>query len=235
MNNIEISAIESQLEQSNGYSLVNLKLKEITDTAQLFAKSFSLVDESNNAVPEIALSLFKAPANPSDGWLFLSSQTFDSSSLAPQVTQLSQKEQATGIGLIAGFSVFFENINTPCVIVAEAEFMANALLLAGELSKRNPSQAKDIIVFLEAERFPFMIKPARFWSAEMPDEAIGASSLLEDWGVMNRLATTQMIPGCFDGSLAELFKTWIEKARANNDIDNWQKTLLVKNAEAYTL
>lgn len=71
--------------------------------------------------------------------------------------------------------------------------------------------------------FPFVVKPARFLFPELPAEAIGASSLLEDWKINNRLASELDLPGCFEGSLAELLEHWIyahkQTAAAQK---NWQ-------------
>lgn len=56
--------------------------------------------------------------------------------------------------------------------------------------------------------FPFTPKPARFvWS--LAPQAIGASALLEDWGVVHRLAHNEGLPGCFEGDIVALYQAWL--------------------------
>lgn len=58
------------------------------------------------------------------------------------------------------------------------------------------------------QAFSFTPKPARFvWP--LADEAIGACTLLEDWGVANRLAHTDGLPGCYEGPLSALYQIWL--------------------------
>ncbi|MDY0136713.1 MAG: hypothetical protein RBS36_06020 [Thiomicrospira sp.] len=58
------------------------------------------------------------------------------------------------------------------------------------------------------QAFAFTPKPARFvWP--LANEAIGACALLEDWGVANRLAHADGLPGCYEGQLSALYHTWL--------------------------
>jgi hypothetical protein len=62
--------------------------------------------------------------------------------------------------------------------------------------------------------FAFTPKPARFvWP--LADEAIGASALLEDWGVVNRLAHPDGLPGCYEGDLVGLYQSWLAQTAAD--------------------
>jgi hypothetical protein len=68
-----------------------------------------------------------------------------------------------------------------------------------------------------SDAFAFQPHPARFMFNLSP-QAIGASPLLEDYGIANRLASDPGLPGCHDGSLAELYQAWL----LQKDSTQWQ-------------
>ncbi len=51
---------------------------------------------------------------------------------------------------------------------------------------------------------PFQPTPARIWLPEAPPEAIATLPLLEDWGIPNRLASPDGLPGYFEGDALAL-------------------------------
>lgn len=57
--------------------------------------------------------------------------------------------------------------------------------------------------------FPFPVVPSQFLLPGVPSGAIGAMPLLEDWGIPSRLASLQGYPGCFEGYVTELARTWL--------------------------
>lgn len=68
------------------------------------------------------------------------------------------------------------------------------------------------IVFMGSEiPFPFTATPSKILLNGLPQEAIAAMPLLEDWGIPSRLATTSGYAGCFDGFVTELANRWISK------------------------
>lgn len=95
---------------------------------------------------------------------------------------------------------------TLCCLVS-----GNALAQAFRLAQLLKSQFHLIMILESTNHFPFPIKPAKFMLKSWPNtaaSAIGASSLLEDWGIPNRLCSSQGLPGCFDGTLTELLAEW---------------------------
>ena len=50
---------------------------------------------------------------------------------------------------------------------------------------------------------PLQLKPARF-ILDLAGSALGAVPILEDWGVVNRVAHPDGLPGCYEGELADL-------------------------------
>lgn len=58
--------------------------------------------------------------------------------------------------------------------------------------------------------FPFTTQPSKMLLPGMPDGAIAAMPLLEDWGVPSRLASLQDFPGCFHGYITDLARHWLD-------------------------
>jgi hypothetical protein len=56
--------------------------------------------------------------------------------------------------------------------------------------------------------FAFHPCPSRMITPHLPNELIAASPLLEDWGILNRLANINDQPGCFEGTVQELAQIW---------------------------
>lgn len=213
MQTLTIKSVISQTEQMNGFYLIKIKLAESMTANDLLGQTFRLsIHDSGD------LCLFSANRAVTDTLDFLSTSKLSLNSETSSELLLETASQAPALAI--------PESNKPCVIIAEATYMANAFYLA----KQRASLSNPTVVFLAAEKFPFMVKPARFWSAEMPHEAIGASTLLEDWGIMNRLASTEMIPGCYHGELAQLLHEWQDQLA---DICEWQKTLLVSEPSHY--
>jgi dihydroorotate dehydrogenase electron transfer subunit len=58
--------------------------------------------------------------------------------------------------------------------------------------------------------FPFRARPSTILVPGLPEEAIACMPLLDGWGVPSRLATLAGYPGCFDGYVTDLARTWLE-------------------------
>lgn len=56
---------------------------------------------------------------------------------------------------------------------------------------------------------PFIAVPSRILIQDMPSGIIAAMPLLEDWGIPSRIAHSQGQPGCFEGSVDELTRLWL--------------------------
>ena len=203
-----------QTEQINGYYLLSFSIEAEPSIEQLLNCRCHL-----EGIPDSNMALFQMPNKGTKSYRFLSRHPL------PEQT-LNAKKQ-TQLVVENNYSTTFalpEN-NQPLMILAEADFIANAFALA---KTREHHKSAATIVFMETDTFPFMPKPARFWAAEMPDEAIGASTLLEDWGIMNRMASNNLIAGCYHGSLLELFKEWKSKTA---NLEAWQLAVLAEEKQ----
>lgn len=92
----------------------------------------------------------------------------------------------------------------PVLLTASQPYLATAFYVAAALKTDY-----DLRVILATETgFPFTVRPARFLFPEFPSQAIGAATLLEDWGLPNRLCHSGGAPGCYDGDLTRLWTDW---------------------------
>lgn len=223
-----------QVEQVNGYFLISLTLQDELAFDRAIGKLFYISEE-----PDIKLTLFlHASQNNIHQYQFLSYKPF-------------AKETFTRPGnLISSCDSSFiqPNPQQPLLILASDLAMANAFAIAkhrvnhssnqssNNRSNQNTNRKVDVptIIALESNStFPFTIKPARYLMPEMPAQAIGACTLLEDWKVQNRLVSTQGLPGCFDGDLSELFAYWVDNMQnqiESSEYKTWQ-VLLFSNKE----
>jgi dihydroorotate dehydrogenase electron transfer subunit len=62
--------------------------------------------------------------------------------------------------------------------------------------------------------FPFSARPSRFLVPGIPKGVIAAMPLLDDWGVPSRLASLQGYPGCFEGYITALARSWLDSLSA---------------------
>jgi dihydroorotate dehydrogenase electron transfer subunit len=83
------------------------------------------------------------------------------------------------------------------------------VFLAEELLADRRTLWKPLVLMGSEIPFPFRARPSRMLVPGMPDEAIACMPLLDEWGVSSRLATKAGYPGCYDGYVPELARTWL--------------------------
>lgn len=203
MDNALLCTELSQQQQLNGYHLLSCQLPNEINQLMLLHQSLRF-----HGAEDIPITLFQTAQTPSGPSLFLSPKPLPTTLLNSESVYLkyNQNEQAQ----------FDFSQQAPLVIVADEPFIANAFAVA---KLRQQAKSASTVILIESETFPFQLKPARFWAPEMPDEAIGTSELLEDWGMVNRMASSNLIAGCFQGTLIELFSHWVGNQATLNE---WQ-------------
>ncbi len=105
---------------------------------------------------------------------------------------------------------------THVILLGSEGHMANLFYLA-KLRSQQPN-TQTLALLHSDTTFPFKAKPARLMTPNLPPEAIGACTLLEDWNTPNRLASQQGFAGCFEGTLETLFSDWL--TQKNNNIQS---------------
>ncbi len=85
------------------------------------------------------------------------------------------------------------------------------------LAEHLRDQAKDTNPFMimgSEVPFPFEPKPSSIIIPGMPDGVIASMPMLENWGIPSRLASLQNYPGCFDGYVTDLARSWLDEQTA---------------------
>ena len=63
--------------------------------------------------------------------------------------------------------------------------------------------------------FPFRTRPSEIMVGGIPEGVIACMPLMEDWGIPSRLASWQDFPGCFQGFITDLGRSWLESLDAH--------------------
>src|SRR5262249_4713131 len=84
------------------------------------------------------------------------------------------------------------------------------VFLAERLRARAEADWKPLVLMGSEIPFPFRARPSRIVVAGMPEGCIACMPLLEEWGIASRLASRADYPGCFDGFVTELARTWLQ-------------------------
>ncbi|BCN94115.1 hypothetical protein THMIRHAM_19000 [Thiomicrorhabdus immobilis] len=210
----------NQAEQLNGFWLVTLMLNDEIPFAACLGTFFHF-----DAAPQIPLTLFQyGQDNTSNSYQFLTQQALPQAVIEHSLELYSDADDVMP---------HLEPPASPVLILGDGLYMANAFALAKHRSLQTANTVTNVILASETA-FPFMVKPARYLMNEMPAEAIGASTLLEDWHIQNRLASQQGLPGCFEGSIDEMFTEWLQakhyQMQASGEIENWQVVVFSENS-----
>jgi dihydroorotate dehydrogenase electron transfer subunit len=88
------------------------------------------------------------------------------------------------------------------------------VFLAEHLGSRDDADWKPLVLMGSEVPFPFRVRPSTILLPGMPDAAIGCMPLLDEWGVPSRLATLAGYPGCFDGYVTDLARSWLRTLSA---------------------
>ncbi len=73
------------------------------------------------------------------------------------------------------------------------------------------------LVILQSDSFPFIPCPSRLLTPMLPSDVIAALPLLEDWGIVSRLASSTESPGVYQGTMEALADYWL--ASRSHDIE----------------
>ena len=82
------------------------------------------------------------------------------------------------------------------------------MICLAEALKTSPGVRPLVVLGSEAP-FPFAPRPSGILIPGMPEGAVAAMPLLEDWGVASRLASLGGFPGCHPGYVTDLARAWL--------------------------
>jgi dihydroorotate dehydrogenase electron transfer subunit len=84
------------------------------------------------------------------------------------------------------------------------------MVFLAEHLKRSRADVAPLVLMGSELPFPFTLRPSRILVEGMPEGVIAAMPLIEDWGIACRLSSRSGFPGCFDGLVTDLARTWLE-------------------------
>lgn len=87
--------------------------------------------------------------------------------------------------------------------------MPPMVFLADVLREVNGAYQPFVIMGSEVP-FPFKTQPSKIMVPGVPSDVIAAMPLMDDWGIASRLASLQGYPGCFDGYVTDLARSWLD-------------------------
>lgn len=84
------------------------------------------------------------------------------------------------------------------------------MVFLAEHLRRSAPETQPFVIMGSEVPFPFTPRPSAILVPGMPEGAIAAMPLMEDWGIASRLASLQGFPGCFEGYVTELARAWLD-------------------------
>lgn len=84
------------------------------------------------------------------------------------------------------------------------------MVFLAEHMKRSRSDVRPLVVMGSEVPFPFTARPSTIMVPGLPETAIAAMPLLEDWGIASRLASGAGFPGCYEGLVTDLARAWLD-------------------------
>ncbi len=120
-----------------------------------------------------------------------------------------------------------------CLLVGEKLGMAQALFLAERLKQSNQTDVTVLLGF--GARIAFRPAPSHMLISSLPSHVIATMPLLEEWGIANRIASTDDIPGCYEGRLPSLARHWLEQQEEMEKIEIFVSASQESSREITTL
>ena len=124
---------------------------------------------------------------------------------------LSQRKESEVISIMGPIGVPFElHDDKPRPLLIGGGVGIPPMVFVAEVIKKQKKDFSPLVIMGSEIPFPFDARPSQFILPGIPDGVIGAMPLLEDWGIPSRLASQQGYPGCFDGYVTDLARTWLD-------------------------
>jgi len=124
---------------------------------------------------------------------------------------LSQRKEGEVISIMGPIGVPFKlHDDKPRALLIGGGVGIPPMVFVAEQIKNQKKQFSPLVIMGSEIPFPFDARPSTFILPGIPAGVIGAMPLMEDWGIPSRLASLQGYPGCFEGYVTDLAKTWLD-------------------------
>lgn len=135
----------------------------------------------------------------------------------PNHSQPFKPDAEVGVNGPLGEAFNVEKATPRALLLGEEEGIAPLVFLADVLRHRRP-RIKPLLFMAAGHSFSFRLQPSRIMVPGIPAWVIAAIPLLEDWGIPSRLVSPEGLPGCFDGTLEELARSWLKVLQGAADV-----------------
>ena len=127
-------------------------------------------------------------------------------------TELSKRRPGEKISLLGPIGKPFNPIpdKPRCLLLGGGVGIPPMVFLADHLRKL-PGDWQPVAFLGSEVPFPFSPRPSRLLLPGLPAQAIATLPLLEDWGILCRLASGQSLPGCYEGYVTDLARTYLDQ------------------------
>jgi len=142
-------------------------------------------------------------ASPEQGWIDLLYKV-----VGKGTGYLSERKVGETISMLGPIGVPFKNTCKKPLLIGGGVGMPPMIFLAEAL--KDLKDIKPFVILGSEVPFPFTPKPSQILSPGLPDGVIAAMPLLDDWGILSRLASLQGYPGCLDGYVTDLARYWLD-------------------------
>jgi len=187
------STLESTATFPNGYGTLRLQAPTL---AAIAAPGHSILI-NNQTWPLIN-------ASADQGWIELFHPRPNFSDLPEAALPPGSKIEH---GPLQGTPIDPAKLSLPAVLIADVNNLACAMFL---LTRAPVTVRRQCLVFLQSDdAFPFHPRPSLFMLPGVPPATTGCAPLCEDMRVPSRLGSLSGLPGCYDGSVADLVDGWL--------------------------
>lgn len=143
-------------------------------------------------------------ASAEKGWIEL---LYPSSTFA----EIPPAQRAPGaelaLGPLLGKAIDPNTLSLPAILIADIQGLAATMFF---LYRAAPNVRRQCLVFLQSDdAFPFQPRPSLFMLPGVPPSTMGCAPLCEDMRIPSRLGSQSGLPGCYDGSVADLLDGWL--------------------------
>lgn len=84
------------------------------------------------------------------------------------------------------------------------------MIFLAEHLKNTAADVRPLVIMGSEIPFPFRSAPSQIMVPGVVEGAIASMTLLEDWKISSRLCSLQGYPGCYDGYVTDLARSWLQ-------------------------
>jgi len=131
--------------------------------------------------------------------------------VGPGLAQLANKVAGDTISTLGPIGTGFvpHPLRPRTLLVGGGVGIPPMVFLAERLREQKAIGWKPLVLMGSEVPFPFRARPSTLLVPGMPEGAIAAMPMLEEWGIASRLATLAGYAGCYEGYVTDLAATWL--------------------------